>query len=141
MFDRNSVPTAAAKVVRVCGWRVRPWGSPADGRRGDQQGAATAWKRACARGRGSRESWGWPVRPTEIQFSAYLFPIQSSLFNLQMLQLMEINLTPKEIRSWPFLATCAPPPLVRDQRRRLGRLRLRRLGRLGLAHNNVIPET
>ena len=90
---------------------------------------------------GVRESWGWPVRPTEIQFSASLFPIQSSLFNLQMLQLMEINLTPKEIRSWPFLATCAPPPLVRDQRRQLGRLRLRHLGRLGLAHNNVIPET
>jgi len=53
-------------------------------------------------GEGVRENWGWPVRPTEIQFSAYLFPIQSSLFNLQMLQLMEINLTPKEIRSWPF---------------------------------------
>jgi len=34
-----------------------------------------------------------------------------------------------------LLATCAPPPPVRDQRRRLGRLRLRRLGRLGLAHN------
>jgi len=34
-----------------------------------------------------------------------------------------------------LLATCAPPPLVRDQWRRLGRLRLRRLGRLGLAHN------
>ena len=43
MFDRNSVPTAAAKVVGVCGRRVRPWGSPADGRRGDQQGAAAAW--------------------------------------------------------------------------------------------------
>jgi len=44
---------------------------------------------------------------------------------------MEINLTPKEIRSWSLLATCAPSPLVRDQRRRLGRL-----GRLGLAHNS-----
>ena len=34
-----------------------------------------------------------------------------------------------------LLATWAPPPLVRDERRRLGRLRLRRLGRLGRAHN------
>ena len=86
----------------------------------------------CARGRGSRESWGWPVRPTEIQFSAYLFPIQSSLFNLQMLQLMEINLTPNEATIVALLATCVPPPPVRDQRHWLGRL-----GRLGLPLTNV----
>ena len=34
-----------------------------------------------------------------------------------------------------LLATWAPPPLIHDERRRLGRLRLRRLGRLGRAHN------
>jgi len=47
-----------AKVVGVCGWRARPWGSPVDGRCGDQQGAAAAW-RGRARERESREM-GWP---------------------------------------------------------------------------------
>ena len=34
-----------------------------------------------------------------------------------------------------LLATWPPPPPVRDERRRLGRLRLRRLVWLGRAHN------
>ena len=42
--DRNGDPTATTKVVGVCGWRATPWGSPANGRRGDQQGAAAARK-------------------------------------------------------------------------------------------------
>ena len=49
--DRNRVPTAATKVVGVCGWRVRPWGSPADGRRGDQQGERRRRGRGRARER------------------------------------------------------------------------------------------
>jgi len=49
-----------AKVVGVCGWRARPWGSPVDGRCGDEQGAAAAWRgRARKRERESREM-GWP---------------------------------------------------------------------------------
>ena len=63
-----------AKVVGVCGWRARPWGSPVDGRCGDQQGAAAAWRgRARERERERVARWDGPVRPTEIQFSAYLF--------------------------------------------------------------------
>ena len=49
--DRNRVPTAAAKVVGVRGWRARPWGSPADGRRGDQQGEQRQRGRGRARER------------------------------------------------------------------------------------------
>ena len=78
MFDRNSVPTAVAKVVGVCGRRMRPWGSPVDGRRGDQQGE----RRRRGRGRARegdregerRESRGGPVRPTGINSQPNLFP-------------------------------------------------------------------
>ena len=87
--DRNRVPTAAAKVVGVCGWRVRPWGSPADGCRGDQQGAAAAWRGARERERERVARWDSPVR----SILSLPFPIPSSLFNLQIFQLMEINLT------------------------------------------------
>ena len=47
--DRNRVPTVAAKVVGVRGWRARPWGSPANGRHGDQQGERRRRGRARAR--------------------------------------------------------------------------------------------